>query len=162
MRFSHVINVAVKVPFSYKCYRSAQLSCLFSIQIPSNMKLSPVIESNAYFEPNPDAPVVAGFAGATSGIGASTLDRMARMCGEATFYVLGRSEKRFAERRTQLESFNPRCKIIFLEAEFSLLSHVDAASKKILDCESKLHYVFMSTGMIPLNSPKSEESSFQA
>jgi len=59
-----------------------------------------------------------------------------------TFYVLGRSEARFASQRAKLESLNPSCKLIFKQAEFSLLANIDAVCKQIH--EERVDILFMS------------------
>jgi NAD(P)-dependent dehydrogenase (short-subunit alcohol dehydrogenase family) len=94
------------------------------------------------------------FAGATSGIGASTLEKMATMLHAPIFYVIGRSAGRFTSQRAKLETLNPTCKVVFLEAEVSLISDVDAACKQITAAEKKVDYLFMSPGMLPFNGPQ--------
>lgn len=98
-----------------------------------------------------DVGLVCVFVGATSGIGASTLETMVRKLQKSTFYVLGRSVSRFADQLAKLESLNSSCKIVFMQAEVSLLSAVDAACKQISASEQKLDYLYMSPGLIPLN-----------
>ncbi|KAI1855454.1 hypothetical protein JX266_000319 [Neoarthrinium moseri] len=117
------------------------------------MHLAAVREANETYRAKnqQDASPVYVFAGATSGIGASTLSRMADMSSSPTFYVIGRSESRFATQRLLLGKANPSCRVIFLEAEFSLLSHVDRVCKKIADSTHKVDGLYMSPGMIPLN-----------
>lgn len=101
-----------------------------------------------------DVELVCVFAGATSGIGASTLERMVQKLQKSTFYVLGRSASRFANQRARLESLNSSCKLVFLQAEVSLLSDVDTACKQITAAEEKVDYLYMSPGLIPLNGPQ--------
>jgi NADP-dependent 3-hydroxy acid dehydrogenase YdfG len=91
------------------------------------------------------------FPGAASGIGTGTLDRLACMLHAPTFYVVGGSAALFASQRAKLESLNSSWRVVFLEAEYSLLFHVDAACKKIATAERKVDYVYMSAGLIPLN-----------
>ncbi|RYP45089.1 hypothetical protein DL768_008520 [Monosporascus sp. mg162] len=114
------------------------------------MHLSLIREANARYSSSHE-PVVCVFAGATSGIGASTIERLARMFERPTFYVVGRSKSRFAPQRTRLNAINPSCKIVFLEAEFSLLSHVDDVCNQISASEQKVDLLYMSPGLIPLN-----------
>ncbi len=106
------------------------------------------------FNKEQDVGLVCVFAGATSGIGASTLETMVHKLQKSTFYVLGRSTSRFAGQRAKLKSLNPSCKIVFIQAEVSLLSAVDAACKQIAASEQKLDYLYMSPGLIPLNGPQ--------
>lgn len=101
-----------------------------------------------------DVEAVCVFAGATSGIGASTLEKMVQKLQKSTFYVLGRSASRFANQRAKLEVLNPSCKLVFIRAEVSLLSDVDAACEQITAVEQKVDYLYMSPGLIPLNGPQ--------
>ena len=103
-----------------------------------------------------DSGLVCVFAGATSGIGASTLERICTMLHAPTFYVIGRSATRFAAQNTKIQTLNPTCRIIFLEAEISLLEEVDRVCKQIMNAEGKLDYLYMSPGLMPLNGPQCE------
>jgi NADP-dependent 3-hydroxy acid dehydrogenase YdfG len=118
------------------------------------LKATTIRQCNARFANEHHVGLVCVFAGATSGIGASTLERMALMLHAPTFYVLGRSAARFANQRVKLESLNPRCKVVFLEAEVSLLSDVDAACKQITAAEQQVDCLYMSPGLMPLNGPQ--------
>ena len=93
-------------------------------------------------------PVQGVFAGATGGIGASTLESLVKQTQRPTFYVLGRSAARFAAQQAALQKLNPDCKIVFVQGEFSQLGHVDAFCKQIARSEDKVDVVFMSPGMI--------------
>ena len=106
------------------------------------------------FNKEQDVGLVCVFVGATSGIGASTLETMVQKLQKSTFYVLGRSASRFTNQRAKLESLSPSCKIVFIQAEVSLLSAVDAACKQIAASEQKVDYLYMSAGLIPLNGPQ--------
>lgn len=121
------------------------------------VKASLVVDHNARFAREQHAassPTLCVFAGATSGIGAGTLERMVTMFKDPSFYIFGRSEKRFAAQKEKLESLNPQCKITFLECEFALLADVDAVSKRITDAERKVDFLCMSPGLVPLNGPE--------
>ena len=106
------------------------------------------------FNQEQDVGLVCVFVGATSGIGAGTLETMVQKLQESTFYVLGRSASRFAKQRARLESLSPSCKIVFIQAEVSLLSAVDAACEQIATSEERVDYLYMSPGLIPLNGPQ--------
>jgi NAD(P)-dependent dehydrogenase (short-subunit alcohol dehydrogenase family) len=116
--------------------------------------ITTIKQRNKQFASERHAGYVCVFAGATSGIGAGTLERMALMLDAPTFYVLGRSAARFASQRAKLESLNPSCKIVFLETEVSLLSDVDTVCKQISSAEQKVDCLYMSQGMMPLNAPE--------
>ena len=118
------------------------------------VKITTIRQSNARFASEHYAGFVGVFAGATKGIGAATLEKMVSMLQAPTFYVLGRSSARFASQRANLEKLNPSCRIVFLEAEVSLLSAVDAACKRISEAEKKVDFLYMSPGLFPLNAPQ--------
>ncbi|KAI1372491.1 hypothetical protein F4677DRAFT_263926 [Hypoxylon crocopeplum] len=118
------------------------------------VKTATVIQSNALFANQGLEGVVCVFAGATSGIGAQTLKRAATMFRSATFYVLGRSSARFErDQRPVLDAAkSPGCRIVFVEAELSLIAGVDDASRQIAAAETKVDYLFMSMGTgVPIN-----------
>ena len=106
------------------------------------------------FNKEQDVGLVCVFVGATSGIGASTLETTVQKLRKSTFYVLGRSASRFASQCAKLETLSPSCRIVFIQAEVSLLSAVDAACKQIAASEQKVDYLYMSPGLIPLNGPQ--------
>lgn len=120
------------------------------------VKISEIIQANASFANNDNSPhgLVCVFAGATSNIGASALEKLAEMLQSPTVYVLGRSATKFAAQREKLLSVNPQMKLIFLEVETSLISGIDTACKKLLDVEKRVDYLYMSQGCIPLNVPQ--------
>ena len=118
------------------------------------VKTTVIRQCNARFTRDNHLGFVCVFAGGTSGIGASTLEMMALMLHAPTFYVLGRSATRFESQRANLENLNPSCKIVFLEAEVSLLSDVDAVCKRIAAVEQKVDCLYMSPGLFPLNGPQ--------
>lgn len=102
------------------------------------------------------------FAGATGGIGLSTLRSVNQLVERSTFYVIGRSESRFHDQMSRLQADNAgKNKTVFLEAEFSLLKHVDAVCAKIAAAESKVDHVFMSPGMLPFQGPKCTYASWR-
>ena len=101
-----------------------------------------------------DVGLIYVFAGATSGIGASTLEKMVQKLQQSTFYVLGRSASRFTAQHAKLKSLNSNYnKLVFIQAEVSLLSDIDAACAQISAAEKRVDYVYMSPGLFPLNGP---------
>ncbi|KAK9425005.1 putative Ketoreductase (KR) domain-containing protein [Seiridium unicorne] len=116
------------------------------------VKSSDIIQSNQLFshQHQNDKGVVGVFAGATSGIGARTLERMITMFHSPTFYVLGRSSTGFAAQRKILESLNPDCNIIYIETNVALISGIDLACQQIQNAENKVDYLYMSMGRLPL------------
>lgn len=118
------------------------------------VKITTVRQYNEYNKEQ-DVGLVCVFAGATSGIGASTLEKMVQKLQQSTFYVLGRSAARFSDQHASLKTLNSSCKkLVFIQAEVSLLGDIDAACKQISAAEKKVDYVYMSPGLVPLNGPQ--------
>lgn len=115
------------------------------------VKLSSIKQSNGAFaaDPTKSSGLVCVFAGATSGIGASTLEACVSVVKESTFYVLGRSARKFESQRAKLEALNPSCGLKFIECDVSLLVSVDTACKEI--SAEKIDLLYMSQGLVPLN-----------
>ncbi|KAI1173280.1 hypothetical protein F4777DRAFT_581068 [Nemania sp. FL0916] len=116
------------------------------------VKINAVIQANQRFssQHRDDDGIIGVFAGATSGIGARTLERMITMYRAPVFYVLGRSSARFAAQRKSLESLNPECTIVYIETDVSLISGIDHASEQIKKAEKKVDYLYTSMGGLPL------------
>ncbi|AEO56500.1 hypothetical protein MYCTH_2090608 [Thermothelomyces thermophilus ATCC 42464] len=122
-------------------------------------KLSAIREANAALKSEQRRGVVAVFVGATSGIGLHTLRTTVTLFADPTVYVVGRSEARFADHRAELERLNPGARVVFLQADVSLLADVDAACDRIAAAaaaaaETKVDYLYMSPGLIPINGPQ--------
>ncbi|KAJ4421165.1 hypothetical protein N0V82_003930 [Gnomoniopsis sp. IMI 355080] len=115
------------------------------------VKLSSIRQSNEAFatDISKSSGLVSVFAGATSGIGASTLEASAAIVKDSTFYVLGRSAQKFEPQRAKLEALNPSCQLEFIECDVSLLASVDTACKEI--SADKIDFLYMSQGLVPLN-----------
>lgn len=105
-------------------------------------------ESNARFAHEIHKGLVCVFAGATSGIGLATLQKLTTLLQSSTFYVLGRPEKHFSllDNIRTIASSN---KIIFIEMQFSLISSIDEACAQITSAEQKVDYLCMSPGGMP-------------
>ncbi|KXX76788.1 3-keto-steroid reductase [Madurella mycetomatis] len=114
------------------------------------VKLKQIKEANSSFARERNEDLIFVFAGATSGIGAATLEKLATMVQSARFYIAGRSAARFASQRTKLEYLNPNLAIVFFECDISLFRGVDAFAKAIASIETKVDYLFMSQGKLPL------------
>ncbi|KIW10015.1 hypothetical protein PV08_11791 [Exophiala spinifera] len=115
------------------------------------VQLAQVKDHNRRFANEQHGGNVCVFVGATRGIGAGTLTRMATMIHKSTFYILGRSAKRAEEQLETLRASNPSNKFIFIEVDVTLLSGVDAACEQIAEAERKIDYLCMSAGLVPLN-----------
>lgn len=125
------------------------------------VNIATIRERNRHFATERHEGSVCVFVGATSGIGAGTLEKMVQNLRTATIYVIGRSKLRSTDQLRKLEGLNPECKMVFLEAEVSLLSDVDLACKQITAGEQKVDYLFMSQGFFPLIGPQCMCNSLQ-
>lgn len=123
------------------------------------VKLPSVKQSNGAFAADraKSSGLVCVFAGATSGIGASTLEVTVSMLHDSTFYVLGRSAQKFESQHAKLAALNPSCQLIFIECDVSLLSNVDSACRQI--SAEKIDLLYMSQGLVPLNGAERAFSS---
>jgi NADP-dependent 3-hydroxy acid dehydrogenase YdfG len=113
------------------------------------VKISTVRERNVLFAKVYHTGAVLIFVGATAGIGYATLERMIQMFQESTFYVLGRSAANFKSQQSALQRLGPSNKIVFVQAEVSLVSGVDDACKQIARKEKKVDCLYMSAGKVP-------------
>ncbi|KAK3939119.1 hypothetical protein QBC46DRAFT_365017 [Diplogelasinospora grovesii] len=94
--------------------------------------LSAIREENAVFKSEQHRSAVCVFT-------------MVTLFPDPTGYVLGRSEAKFAAQRAKPESLKPNAKIVFFQGD---------ACDSIAAAESKVDYLFMSAGLIPLNGPQ--------
>jgi len=90
------------------------------------VSISVVKQSNATFAKQHAESLVVVLAGATSNLGAGTLEQLATMLYASTFYVLGRSATRFTTQRETLQKLNPSLKIVFIETDVSLIAGIAA------------------------------------
>ncbi|KAJ2991781.1 hypothetical protein NUW58_g2395 [Xylaria curta] len=134
-------------------------------------RLSAIIKENVQFASQDQQGPMAGgavcvFSGAMSGIGAKILEKMVVMFRQsATFYVLGNfSEPTQAHRKRVLDGLlNRGCKIVFIDADPSLISDMDSASSQILIAENKVDYLCISKDDFPppRAAPATKEASDQ-
>jgi NADP-dependent 3-hydroxy acid dehydrogenase YdfG len=106
-----------------------------------------IAQSNALFASQKPEGLVCVLAGATSGIGLATLEKLAAMLQSSKFYVLGRSE--FATQLKELKNSSPSSEFIFIETQVSLISNIDQACQRDTTTEQKVDYLCMSQGSIP-------------
>lgn len=138
------------LPHTFFSYRVSATTILRYLQPRVKMvKVDSVIEINERFASERHERIVCVFAGATSGIGMGTLQRLATMLYSSTFYVLGRSESRFQGRLEKLREESPSCNFIFIETQVSRISGIDAACGNIISEQQKVDYLCMSPGGMP-------------
>ncbi|KAK6073208.1 short-chain dehydrogenase reductase [Seiridium cupressi] len=113
------------------------------------VNISDIVDNNARFASNGHEGRVRVFLGATSGTGLGTLRRFVTMLQSSTFYILGRTESRFASELERLMASAPTCKLVFIEAHVSFIRSINAACEKIMLSEDKVDYICMSPGGMP-------------
>ena len=118
------------------------------------VSLREVEQSNAHFASQKHAGKTAVFIGATSGIGEATLEVMISLLRTPTFYIVGRSASRFEVQRERLVEINPEARIIFIEAEISLISSVDRVCRQIREAERVIDYLYLSSRNLPVAGPE--------
>lgn len=75
--------------------------------------------------------LTAVFAGATRGIGLATLKAFAKHIANPKAIIVGRSRRQFDPELQNLKSINPNGEYTFLEADVSLIKHIDAVCVQI-------------------------------
>ncbi|KAK9387282.1 retinol dehydrogenase 14 [Lipomyces mesembrius] len=90
--------------------------------------------------------LVAVFAGATSGIGETSLKQFAKNAVRPRIYFIGRSKESGSRIRAELQKLNPEGEYIYKSVDVSLLRSVDNACREIKDKEAAINLLFLSTG----------------
>lgn len=94
----------------------------------------------------PSSPRVAVFLGATSGIGLAALEALLQNTTPSKVYIIGRSQSKFASSLDNLGNLNKNTKLVFIEAQVSLLKEVDRVCKSIDAQESHVDLLWLSQG----------------
>jgi NAD(P)-dependent dehydrogenase (short-subunit alcohol dehydrogenase family) len=92
--------------------------------------------------------LVAVFAGATNGIGETSLKQFAKRAVKPRIYFLGRSKESGNRVRAELQKLNPEGEYNFISVDVSLLRSVDEVCREIKSKESAINLLFLSTGSI--------------
>jgi NADP-dependent 3-hydroxy acid dehydrogenase YdfG len=123
--------------------------------------ITAVRQSNSQYASAERTGLVCVFAGATGGIGHATLQAMATLLKDSTFYILGRGQSRHESKLDHLKNISPSCKFIFIETQVSLISEIDNACKIIASAEEKVDYLCMSPGGMPFQGAVCKYASLQ-
>lgn len=110
--------------------------------------LDKVQKSNAQITMTHPEGLVAVFAGATAGIGETSLREFARRTPKPRIYVIGRSQEACDRLDIDLKRVNPEGQYIFIRSDVSLLRNVDDVCRQIRDKESAINVLFMSQGTL--------------
>lgn len=90
--------------------------------------------------------LVAIFAGATSGIGESSLKQFVKKAVKPRIYFIGRSKESGSRIHTELQQLNPGGEYVYISADVSLLRSVDDICREIKGGEAAINVLFLSTG----------------
>jgi NADP-dependent 3-hydroxy acid dehydrogenase YdfG len=107
-----------------------------------------ITESNVRIAGSLPAGLVAVFAGATSGIGESTLRQFTKRAQKPRIYFLGRRENEGQRVQAELKALNPGGEYHYVENDSSLLGNVDQACQYIREREPAINLLFLSCGTL--------------
>lgn len=109
--------------------------------------LEQVRASNADIKTRYPRGLVAVFAGATSGIGETSLREFVRHTPEPRVYIIGRSQEACDRLDAELRALNPGARYHFIRStDLSLLRNVDEVCDEIRRQEKAINVLFMSQG----------------
>lgn len=118
--------------------------------------LDKVQQSIAQIAKKYPAGLVAVFAGATAGIGETSLREFARHTSKPRIYIVGRSQEACDRLQEDLTKVNPEGQYNFIRSDVSLLRNVDDVCKQIRDKESAINVLFMSQGTLNFSKRESQ------
>ncbi|KAK3356753.1 hypothetical protein B0T25DRAFT_497447 [Lasiosphaeria hispida] len=90
--------------------------------------------------------LVAVFAGATNGVGETSLKQFTKNAIKPRIYFLGRSKESGERVLKELRELNPEGEYIFISVDVSLLRSVDNVCSEIKTKETAINLLFLSTG----------------
>ncbi|KAK1750066.1 hypothetical protein QBC47DRAFT_353825 [Echria macrotheca] len=108
--------------------------------------LRQIRSSNAKIGSTLPAQLVAVFAGATSGIGESSLKQFAKNTVRPRVYFIGRSVESGQRVTAELQKINSEGEYNFISADVSLLCSVDDVCREIRQKETAINLLFLTTG----------------
>lgn len=108
--------------------------------------LEQVQASNSEIKNTYPRGLVAVFAGATSGIGETSLREFVRHTPRPRVYIIGRSQTACDHLEAELRTLNPQGQYHFIRSDVSLLRNVDEVCKEIRSKEDAVNLLFMSQG----------------
>ncbi|ROV93484.1 hypothetical protein VSDG_06763 [Cytospora chrysosperma] len=98
--------------------------------------------------------LVAVFAGATAGIGETSLREFTRHTPKPRIYIIGRSQEACSRLDADLKQVNPAGQYVFIRSDVSLLRNVDDVCRQISSKETAINVLFMSQGTLNFNKSK--------
>jgi len=95
--------------------------------------------------------LTAVFVGATSGIGLAAIEALLKSTRSSRIFIVGRSPSKFALTLGKLQDLNTSAKLIFIEAQVSLLKDVDRVCATIKAQELAIDLLWVSQGGLSLS-----------
>lgn len=127
----------------------------YQVLIPLVMvALSEVEAFNASAPKTLPPNLVAVFAGATAGIGETSLKAFAKHTVQPKIYFIGRSQESGDRILKELKGINADGEYSFIKADMSLLKNVDDVCRDIKRKESVINVLFLSQGTLKLGVSK--------
>ncbi|KAL2433601.1 Oxidoreductase [Exophiala dermatitidis] len=106
--------------------------------------------------------LVAVFAGATSGIGETSLIQFAKVAVRPRIYFLGRSKASGDRVRDELDKVNSEGEYIYISVDVSLLKSVDNVCHEIKSKEETINLLFLTTGTMVTGKDTDEGLNYPA
>ncbi|OAA69254.1 NAD(P)-binding domain protein [Akanthomyces lecanii RCEF 1005] len=122
------------------------------------VSLSVVQRSNSLISNSLSSPVTALFVGGTSGVGRTTLLKLAKFAKCPRIYLVGRSQAAADEIITECRTLNPQGHYTFVQADVSLVAGVDRFCETFKGLESTLDLLFLSPGVLSMDRSVTSEN----
>ena len=94
------------------------------------------------------AGLVAVFAGATNGVGETTVKEFAKHATAPQVYIIGRSQEAGDRIARECRQSNPEGTFTFIQTDASLMRNVDAVCAKIANKETAINLLFLTIGTL--------------
>ncbi|KAH7076236.1 hypothetical protein FB567DRAFT_535785, partial [Paraphoma chrysanthemicola] len=121
------------------------------------VSLKEVIASNAQIPTTLPKRLVAIFAGATTGIGESTLKTFVKYAVEPRIYLFARNPDSAARVIAACRQINPQGEYEFVKVDLSLIRETDAACDHVKSKEKLVNLLFLSAGEVSFNRTRTLE-----
>ncbi|KAH7063862.1 hypothetical protein BKA63DRAFT_497142 [Paraphoma chrysanthemicola] len=121
------------------------------------VSLKDVIASNGLIPTTLPKRLVAIFAGATTGIGESTLKTFVKYAVEPRIYLFARSPDSAARVIAACRQINPQGEYEFVKVDLSLIRETDAACEHVKSKEKLVNLLFLSAGEVSFNRTRTSE-----
>ncbi|KAK0643953.1 hypothetical protein B0T16DRAFT_460044 [Cercophora newfieldiana] len=104
--------------------------------------------SNSKIATSLPAGLVAVFAGATSGIGETSVKQFAKHTVKPRIYFIGRTKESGKRVLAELKELNPEGDYTYISADLSLLANADDICRQIKEKETSINLLFLTTGTL--------------